>query len=909
MLKQWLVACLFSSSVFAATLSVEADGSGNFLTLQDALLVASDGDAVEVGPGTYTGQVLTQGLGVHIRSTDGAESTFLQADASDAVLVFGFGDDADTVVEGFTVVNPGGLGLRIEDAGPTLIDLHFEGLGHSESKGGAVEIRNGSPSFERCRFISNEAKLGGAIYAKSAQLTLKSCAFEENQAKNGGALWGTDLIWIDEGSSYDFNLADKQGGAVFLEAPFDGLISDGQFWSNESFDSGGAVWAEGEPGALEFLNVRFIANETYNSGAGVMAQSFAGPLRFEGCHFDGNNGTYDHGSAIYSAYYTDLTLVDTVVENHIAAYRGAGVYHYYKGDFLCQDSLFEDNHSRYSGGGLHIQDLYSDGIAQIENCQFVGNSAGYEGGGLYVEDVDSIQLVNSLFQGNESGPDSPGGGAALFRMEQTQLENNAFVDNRGGFGGALHLEEAGATQGPHTLYNNLFVENVANYGGALLLTGTPRPRGELAYGGEWSDQPESENDFVLYEDSTAPEGDWSAAASWDFGEIQDDDGYVVFYTPILELPEVMPTQMRMQVYSPHTEWSLVGRLVDASGETFYGEYGAVDWTGWHDVAIDGVQEWSNWGGNDDGLFDLPISQITLQIVADKGTSGTVRFDDVRVDTLDSGEVFLIGWEQPKWPISLVNNSFIANHGLSDGGAVLAWDTAAAFRNNLVVSTGSGLALSLLDSLSQGDWDITYNAFNGNVGGDLPEGVSGISGVEGDPGFAFYTQNGALEDDRLVFLQGSPYRDAGDPSLLDPDGSPSDLGANAGPLALWVDEDGDGHTSGVDCNDTDPDIHPGAEPVPYDGINQNCTLGSDFDADSDGLDALAYGGEDCDDTDPTLQLECGDPDTGGDPAGDKEEGASCGCTAAPDGPVSPWGLAWIGSVLAVLGVRRQGFSER
>jgi len=263
-----------------------------------------------------------------------------------------------------------------------------------------------------------------------------------------------------------------------------------------------------------------------------------------------------------------------------------------------------------------------------------------------------------------------------------------------------------------------------------------------------------------------------------------------------------------------------------------------------------------------------------------------------VDTEQDGEVFLIGWEQSKWPLSIVNNSFIANHGLTDGGAVLGWDASADFRNNLVVSTGGGQAVGLLDSLSQGDWAIAYNGFFGNLDGDLPQGVEGADSVEGEPGIAFFTQDGALEDDRLVLLQGSPYRDAGDPTLFDPDGSPSDLGANGGPLAQWVDYDGDGFSSGFDCDDTDPAIHPDAEAIPYDGINQDCTMGSDFDADSDGLDAVEYGGEDCDDTDPNLQLECGDPDTGTGPSDGKDSPASCGCSTSSGGSVSPWAFAWV-----------------
>ena len=53
------------------------------------------------------------------------------------------------------------------------------------------------------------------------------------------------------------------------------------------------------------------------------------------------------------------------------------------------------------------------------------------------------------------------------------------------------------------------------------------------------------------------------------------------------------------------------------------------------------------------------------------------------------------------------------------------------------------------------------------------------------------------------------------------------------------------TSG-DCDDTVTTIHYGAEEIWYDGIDQNCQGGSDFDQDKDGENAIEYGGTDCND---------------------------------------------------------------
>jgi hypothetical protein len=66
-----------------------------------------------------------------------------------------------------------------------------------------------------------------------------------------------------------------------------------------------------------------------------------------------------------------------------------------------------------------------------------------------------------------------------------------------------------------------------------------------------------------------------------------------------------------------------------------------------------------------------------------------------------------------------------------------------------------------------------------------------------------------------------------------------------------DFDGDGYGWKEDCNDADATIHPGADETYYDGIDQDCVYGNEYDKDGDGYDSADYDGDDCDDENPGL----------------------------------------------------------
>jgi hypothetical protein len=83
-----------------------------------------------------------------------------------------------------------------------------------------------------------------------------------------------------------------------------------------------------------------------------------------------------------------------------------------------------------------------------------------------------------------------------------------------------------------------------------------------------------------------------------------------------------------------------------------------------------------------------------------------------------------------------------------------------------------------------------------------------------------------------------------------DGDGDGYGAEA--VTAWSCEAPEGFTGDdTDCDDADAGSHPGADEVWYDGTDEACDGGSDYDQDGDGHDADLFEGDDCDDTVATV----------------------------------------------------------
>jgi hypothetical protein len=134
--------------------------------------------------------------------------------------------------------------------------------------------------------------------------------------------------------------------------------------------------------------------------------------------------------------------------------------------------------------------------------------------------------------------------------------------------------------------------------------------------------------------------------------------------------------------------------------------------------------------------------------------------------------------------SLTNVTVVGNSAGTDGGGLGGYVSFPTLTNVTMSenTAGSGGAVSAY----VGSPTPTYcNVYNNSP--DDYDGITDPTGTDGnisaDPGFLDKSSSDPLDWD-LRLSSSSPLINAGDPSIADPDGSTSDIGAYGGPGGDW-----------------------------------------------------------------------------------------------------------------------------
>ncbi len=185
--------CLIGGTVPAVADIIHVPG--DFLTIQEAIVAAVDGDEVEVHPGTYFETINFLGKAITVRSSDGADVTTIEPGGGGSLVTCDSGEGADTVLDGFTITGGysgvGGGGMYNDNSSPTITNCTFSG--NEASNGGGMYNFNSSPTITNCTFTANAADFfsGGGMYNDNSSPTITNCTFIENSTDlgSGGGMY------------------------------------------------------------------------------------------------------------------------------------------------------------------------------------------------------------------------------------------------------------------------------------------------------------------------------------------------------------------------------------------------------------------------------------------------------------------------------------------------------------------------------------------------------------------------------------------------------------------------------------------------------------------------------------------------------------------------------------------------
>ena len=371
------------------TVHMEADGSGDFPTLQQALDAVNPGGAVVLGDGTYTG-----GGNRDLELSD-KEVTLRSASGNREACVL---DAAGTSSAPHRLIRLTGA------ASLTARDLTFRG-GWMGSGGGGVLVIGSTLILDNVAVTGNTGTAGGGLFVQAGSaLEATDCLFENNETGDSGGAVGLNASSAEfTACTFRSNHTVWGGGAAYLygsPADFDVCVFDG----NSCDHWGGAIHANGTASAATVSGGTFFGNQADQGSAFYVRNSGHVTADHSLLAFGlGGGAAYCNGGAV------ELACCD-VFDNAGGDYTGCLAGQETENDNFSTDPLFCDAANGLLG--LMGESPCAEGVCGLVGALPVGCGVVHvvhpDGSGEFptiqaavdgIPDGDIIELADGTFTG------------------------------------------------------------------------------------------------------------------------------------------------------------------------------------------------------------------------------------------------------------------------------------------------------------------------------------------------------------------------------------------------------------------------------------------------------------------------------------------------------------------------------
>lgn len=337
--------------------------------------VASAGDTVLVGPGTYT-ETVTMQPGVNLIGQYGAGVTVLDGEFSRPLVVASGSSFTEPVLlAGVTVQH-----------------------GYTAVTGGGIQIHNGAQmTISNTQIISNSAGIndgGISVRDGGAALTLTNSVVADNTQSG---LWLSNATAVVRGTTFRDNSGNSWGGGIGAEMGGALTVANSTFSGNSAPYGGGIM---NSAVAFTLTNSTFISNTASGQGGGVHVRDGA-TYAISGNTFSGNESGHGGGLLIGGS---------SASSNRVAA----------NGNSIIGNTFSDNSASNVGGGAIATEDVAD---LLIANNTIQGGSSGLDfanSGGM---------VENNVVMGTAVAP-----AVTLRQGSALTLRHNTLVGNGGGSG-------------------------------------------------------------------------------------------------------------------------------------------------------------------------------------------------------------------------------------------------------------------------------------------------------------------------------------------------------------------------------------------------------------------------------------------------------------------------------------------